>query len=119
MHGGSHLARHHCSGEQLVQLNQFVGCGVKLERNAVQRVPRFHLDHKKQEEEDTESHSCFCSGHLHEAAQERPEDVTQMMRDGERKLGVHYFERFLMLLDFCTLDFGMLCKLKLSAVDQE
>lgn len=49
MHGGSHLARHHCSGEQLVQLNQLVGCGVKLERNAVQRVPRFHLDHKTRE----------------------------------------------------------------------
>lgn len=46
VHGGSHLARHHCSGEQLVQLNQLVGCGVKLERNAVQCVSRFHLDHK-------------------------------------------------------------------------
>lgn len=39
MHGGSHLARHHGSGEQLVQLNQLVGRGVKLERNAVQSVP--------------------------------------------------------------------------------
>lgn len=47
--GGSHLARHHCSGEQFVQLNQLVGCGVKLERNAVQCVSRFHLDHKTRE----------------------------------------------------------------------
>lgn len=57
VHCGSHLARHHCSGEQLVQLNQFVGCCVKLERNAVQRVPRFHLDHRNKRE-DTKSHSC-------------------------------------------------------------
>lgn len=48
-----HLARHHCSGEQLVQLNQFVGRGVKLERNAVQRVPRFHLDERNKETEET------------------------------------------------------------------
>lgn len=33
--GCSYLARHHRSGEQLVQLNQLVGRGVKLERNAV------------------------------------------------------------------------------------
>lgn len=64
MHGGSHLARHHCSGEQLVQLNQFVGCSVKLERNAVQCVPRFHLDHKTREKthihtHTQKSHSCF------------------------------------------------------------
>lgn len=63
VHGGSHLARHHCSGEELVQLNQLVGCGVKLERNAVQRVPRFHLDHKTRERTE-KSHSCFCSGHF-------------------------------------------------------
>lgn len=50
---GSHLARHHCSGEQLVQLNQFVGRGVKLERNAVQRVPRFHLEQKNKKTEET------------------------------------------------------------------
>lgn len=49
---GSHLARHHCSGEQLVQLYQFVGRGVKLERNAVQRVPRFHLDEKNKKIEE-------------------------------------------------------------------
>lgn len=59
-HGGSHLARHHCSGEQLVELNQLVGCGVKLERNAVQRVPRFHLDRKTRERTET-SPCCSCS----------------------------------------------------------
>lgn len=50
---GSHLARHHRSGEQLVQLNQFVGRGVKFERNAVQRVPRFHLDEKNKKIKET------------------------------------------------------------------
>lgn len=59
-HGGSHLARHHCSGEQLVELNQLVGSGVKLERNAVQRVPRFHLDRKTRERTET-SLCCSCS----------------------------------------------------------
>lgn len=49
VHGGSDLARHHSSGEQLVQLDQLVGRRVKLERDAVQRVPRFHLDHKREE----------------------------------------------------------------------
>lgn len=63
VHGGSHLARHHSSGEQLVQLNQLVGCGVELECNAVQRVPRFHLDHKTRKE-DRESHSCFGLGNF-------------------------------------------------------
>lgn len=50
---GSHLAGHHCSGEQLVQLNQFVGRGIKLECNAVQRVPRFHLNEKNKKTEGT------------------------------------------------------------------
>lgn len=87
VHGGSHLARHHSSGEQLVQLNQLVGCGVELERNAVQRVPRFHLDHKTREE-DTESHSCFLFRELLlKAVKGRREDVPQRMRGGERKSG--------------------------------
>lgn len=81
VHGGSHLARHHCSGEQLVQLNQFVGCSVKLERNAVQRVPRFHLDHKTRER--TQNHTPAWE-HIHKAVQGRLEDVTQMMRDWKR-----------------------------------
>lgn len=49
--GGSDLAGHHGSGEQLVQLDQLVGRRVKLERDAVQRVPRFHLDHKRESKE--------------------------------------------------------------------
>lgn len=51
VHGGSDLAGHHSSGEQLVQLDQLVGRRVKLECDAVQRVPRFHLDHKRREKE--------------------------------------------------------------------
>lgn len=35
--------------------------------------------------EDTESHSCCCSGHFLKAVQGTLEDVTQMTRDGERK----------------------------------
>ena len=81
VHGGSHLARHHCSGEQLVQLNQFVGCGVKLERNAVQRVPRFHLDHKTRER--TQNHTPGSVQGI--SLKLYREDVTQMMRDGERE----------------------------------
>lgn len=49
VHGGSDLARHHSPGEQLVQLDQLVGRRVKLERDAVQRVPGFHLDHRKED----------------------------------------------------------------------
>lgn len=72
VHAGSHLARHHCSGEQLVQLNQFVGRGVKLERNAVQRVPRFHLDDKKTKERTQKSHArhLFTGRHMKDAAAE-------------------------------------------------
>lgn len=74
VHGGSHLARHHCSGEQLVQLNQLVGCGVKLERNAVQRVPRFHLDHKTRERTE-KSRCCSGSGHFFIAVHVRHEGI--------------------------------------------
>lgn len=54
VHEGSDLARHHGSGEQLVQLDQLVGCGVKLECDAVQCVPRFHLEKEKKQK----SQSC-------------------------------------------------------------
>lgn len=65
VHGGSDLAGHHGSGEQLVQLDQLVGCRVKLECDAVQRVPRFHLDHKrrgKREKSQCEEKTGGCGG---------------------------------------------------------
>lgn len=49
----SYLTGHHCSGEQLVQLNQLVGCGVELQGNAVQCVPWFHLEYKGKDIEIT------------------------------------------------------------------
>lgn len=55
VHGGSDLARHHGSGEQLVQLDQLVGRRVELERDAVERVPRFHLEHKREERSRNQS----------------------------------------------------------------
>lgn len=55
VHGGSDLAGNHGSGKQLVQLHQLVGRGVKLERDAVQRVPRLHLEHKTEERSRSQS----------------------------------------------------------------
>lgn len=84
-HGGSHLARHHCSGEQLVQLNQFVGCGVKLECNAVQRVPRFHLEHKTRER--TQNHTPeSCQGFLMTLHRERDQQDATDKRHKREKL---------------------------------
>lgn len=60
VHGGADLARHHSSGEQLVQLDQLVGRRVKVERDAVQRVPRFHLDHKREERSRNQSLAQRC-----------------------------------------------------------
>lgn len=82
VHGGSHLARHHCSGEQLVQLNQLVGCGVKLERNAVECVSRFHLGHKTRERTQNDTPA---SGHFIKTVQRRLEDVKNVERQRRKK----------------------------------
>ena len=58
----SHLARADGSGEQLVELNQLVGCGVKLERYVVQCVPRLHLEDHKTEEKHRISKLLYCAG---------------------------------------------------------
>lgn len=73
VHGGSDLAGHHSSGEQLVQLDQLVGCRVKLECDAVQRVPRFHLDRKRRGKRGR-NHSPAQQCPI-KAAKRRPEDA--------------------------------------------
>lgn len=122
VHGGSHLAGHHCSGEQLVQLNQLVGCGVKLERNAVQRVPRFHLDHKTRER--TQNHTPAAVQGISLKLYREDLKTWHRWRETERERGwktelCNYYFKKVLTFDFCMLDFGIFCKLKLSAVDQE